>query len=254
MANAWNAAVLWRNLALGATVIASSNIPGTPPATVQDDDVQFRWRSQSSSDSLIFDLLDFASLDTIALVALTATTIRVRVSATDPTGELGELYDSNPQSVSQVYEQAIFLLPAAVAGRYVRVDLTHSTKSYVEAGFAVIGAKMQFTYNYDWGGGRGRIDPGRRAVTEDHQTQIDRRARMRTAALNFGWVNETERWAILEAMDSEAGLSENVLLIMDCASVDLARDTILGLIDELAPTIDVAHELSSRAISITERR
>lgn len=254
MPSAWNAAVLWRNLALGATVTATSSIPGTPPKTVLDEDVQFRWQSQSASDSLIFDLLAAVALDTITLVALTATTIRVRVSATDPTGEAADVYDSEPQAVSQAYEQAIFLLPAVVTGRYVRVDLAHSSKPYVEAGFAVIGARLQFTYNYDWGAGRGRIDPGRRAVTEDHQTQIDRRARMRTAALNFGWVSEADRWAILEEMDREAGLSESVLLIMDCASSDLARDTILGLFDELAPTIDVAHELSSRAISITERR
>lgn len=254
MANAWNAAVLWRNLALAATVTASSSLPATPPDTVQDEDVQFRWRSQSASDSLVFDLKSVLSLDTITLVALTATTIRIRVSATDPTGEAGELYDSEPQAVSQEYEQAVFLLPATVPGCYVRVDLSHATLPYVEAGFAVIGVRLQFAYNYEYGAGRGRIDPGRRAITEDYQTQIDRRARLRTAALNFGWVSEADRWAILEAMDHEAGLSETVLLIMDCASADLARDTICGLFDEIAPTIDVAHELSSRAIAITERR
>ncbi|WP_420131330.1 discoidin domain-containing protein, partial [Rhodopseudomonas sp.] len=116
------------NKADTASLSVSSQVLLAPVLRLQDPHVGVRWQSLSGSDWFVVDLGSVQAIDCVRVMGLTATTARIRYSATDPT--MGEVADTGIVAV----DQALLTLTdiRAVTARYVRVDLTAPT--YCAAG------------------------------------------------------------------------------------------------------------------------
>lgn len=250
-----NAALLYRNLADDAVISASSELVLAPGSKVQNPDIARKWRSASSGDWLLADFGALTSMDTVAVIGLTATTCRVRLSSTDPTGVAGDIYDSGVDAVDQDYLQAIVLIGAPVSARFLRIDLTNGTAgaTYVEAGRLVAGLRSRFGINFGFGWSKGYVDPSILTKTRGGQTQVSAETSYRVLDLTFEMVSPSDRRGFIETVDRVNGKKLGVLFVLDDESSDLAFDTIWGLVSELTPVTQPYLDRFSKQYRIEER-
>jgi hypothetical protein len=141
-----NAALAWNNLIdLDATLLAATNeLPLTRATDFlrkgTNEHVLWRWFSSGSSTSLLVDFGGSVSLDTIAIMGLTGSnpTTRFRFSLTDPTGVLGEVFDSTAAAGrhSAAYMICPYLRTSPAAGRYLLIDMARRAVSPASAAAA----------------------------------------------------------------------------------------------------------------------
>ena len=249
-----NAAAVYDNLADDATISASTQVLLTPVANLQNPHIARKWRSTSTADYFVADLLALTSIDTVSVIGLTATTIRIRISSVDSSGSAGDLYDSGVVAIDQDYLQYIAVLGAPVSGRYVRVDLANSVEAYVEAGRAVIGLRTAYTYNFGFNWQRAYVDPSIRTKTRGGQTQVSNENTYRTLDVTFEWVTVEQRNGFVETIDRVNGLKTDILFMTDTASTNMARDSVWGLITDLTPVTQPFFDIYSKQYKIEERR
>lgn len=255
MALTHNACIAYRNLADLGTVTASSSTALTPAALLQNAHVARHWRSRSATEFVLVDLGAVQPVDTVALMGLSLTAAgltRIRVSASDPSGQGATAYDSDPAGsaagrVDPAYGYLVHLLPAPVAGRYVRIDLVQPGAPYIEAGRFFVGARHQFASNFAFGWNRAWVDRSRRTESRGGQTYIDPDNTYRTADLTFEAVREGERFGVVEEIDRTNGEHTDVLLVTDPSSPNLGRDSIWGLLT-LSPVQQPAAWVAGRPI------
>lgn len=238
-----NAAIANINLADAGTVSASSQISSLPASNLLQSDVETRWRSNTNSDFFVSDLLSRVSLDSIFVPGLTGgsnTTVRARVSSVDSSGLAGDLYDSNSDATANFdanYDAFAAMLSAPVSGRYVRIDISDPDAAFVEAGRIIVCLRTSFTYNYGYGWQIQWEDRSTSAESRGGQdlTWID--SKRRHVTVEFKWVTTTQRYSVVEVIDRDNGVHKDVLLILDTASANLARDCIFGLIESQTPIV-----------------
>jgi hypothetical protein len=258
-----NAAIAGGNLvaAVSATsqelLMAASNLL-TPHA-------EERWRSKSGADAFVCDLGSPKALDTVAVRGVTAgaaATVRVRVSSSDASGLAGDLYDSSAgpaASFDADYDAIVALLAEPVTGRYVRVDIADPGAAYVEAGVAFVALRWAFTTNFSYGWQVQWVDRSTTQESRGGQTLTWRDNRYRKLQLDFKFVTAAERYGVVERIDRDNGLCDSVLVIIDTASANLARDSILGVSIDVTPVVqpdpvfDGDGPLFSKSYQIKER-
>lgn len=248
-----NAALLYRNLADEATIAVSSQLATAAGSLVQNEHVARKWRSESSGDWLLADLGALVSLDTVAVMGLTATQYRVRLSSSDPTGAAGDIRDTGTLSVDQAYLQAIALLDVPASARYLRVDLTNAGGAYVEAGRLVAGLRNLFEINFSFDWSIGYVDPSIATKTRGGQTQVSREQSYRQVSLSFDFMRQTDRYGFVEEADRLNGIKDDVLLILDEDSTALPRDSIWGRVVDLSPVSQPFFDIYSKQYRIEER-
>lgn len=256
-----NAAIAYRNLADTGTITASSAEAEMPASRLQNEHVGKRWRSTSEPANFTLDLGGNTALDTIALLGMTvgsATTVRVRVSTSSGGSTAGDLHDATYSAANAQFnpDYGMLVVPLAtpVSGRYVRIDITDTPASYVEAGRLFVGLREAFTYNFAPGAGIRWEDRSRKTESAGGQTLIFADNKFRVAELNFEWVTETQRWGLVEQIDRLNGQSVDVLLCLDTEADDLPAVTIFGLIN--APAANLYTNLTgifARAYQVKER-
>lgn len=254
----WTAAIAYVNKADDGTITAGNSLTTTPPSRLQNAHVGRTWRSQSNSDYLTIDLGSSQSFDTIALLGtnLTAAGLtRARASLTDTSAVTGDVYDSTSAAarVDPDYGALIILIASPVTARYLRIDLSDSSLSYVEAGRLFVGLRTQFTNNFAVGWARAWVDLSRKTKGRGGQTFVDALPKFRTVDLTFEGVSATQRNALIEAIDVANGARTDVLLITNPDSTNLGRDSIWGLMQEIGPVIETSADLFSRSYKIEER-
>ena len=174
-----NIAAAWTNIALTATLTASSEAASMLVTKLQQEDTKRNWRTgAATSATLYIDLGSAQSFDTLALLntnLLADGTYRLRASIADPTC-VTNTYDSTTiaGAVDPNYKDLILALSSVKSGnRYLRLDLAQPTvATYIEAGLLFIGLRTQFDYNYSYGAGRTRVDPSIQKKTKGGQTKI----------------------------------------------------------------------------------
>ena len=241
MANPWNAAIAYDNRADRASITASSSAILLPVSRLQDPHIARKWRSNgSASEFLTIDLGASVPVDTVALIGLNLTsdgTVRVRVSDMDTSAQAGEIYDSGDVggAIDPRWGMLVHLLPEALVGRYVRIDLSDPNAAYIEAGRLFVGRRWQFQYNFAFGWSRQYVDRSRKTESRGGQTFIDRDVRYRMANISFELITQAQRWGFVEEVDRVNGTHDDVLLITQSDSDNLGRDCIWGLISDLDP-------------------
>lgn len=243
-----NLALAWDNLADAGTLTASSAIALAPITRLQNKHVARKWRANAASAYFVCDLGEALSpvtndLDTIALIGIggvTAPTLRFRVSSADSTGEAGDLYDSGAltDAWDANYLPVVDLLTTPVNGRYVRVDISDGSASYIEAGRLFIGLRETFAINFQPGWERTWNDSTVRTIGRSGLSFDDIRDSYRSLNLTLEFVAESERWEIVEAIDVALGIHGDMLVLVDPASASLGRDSIWGYIETADPVIE----------------
>lgn len=267
------AQILYQNLADAGTVTASSWIASAPPAILQDFHVSRRWEGRSGdTESITFDLGSAQSIDTVCLFGcqgifasedqsnLTETAIRrVRLSLTDPTAVLGEVYDTNSNDagigfIKEAYGAMVELISAPVMARYGIIDLSQSGANALLAGRLVVGLRNPFTINFAYGWGYGYGDLSRKKKSAGGQTFIDQDDRYRILNLNFENLDEDDRNSFVHEIDRLNGISSDVLFVIDPDSIDVTRDTIWGLITDMSLPTQPNLAFFAKPYNIEERR
>lgn len=247
------AAIGYINLADAGTLAASSATLLAPISNVQQPDVGRVWQGAAGgADHFVCDLGSAQSINAIALMGLAAATIRVRISATDSSGQAGELYDSGSIAVDQSYLQHLTYLTNAMNGRYIRVDLANGSTD-VEAGRLFVGAITSFGINFSWGWQRASVDRSIRVETDGGQTVTRRRTAPRTLDLTFDFLSESEANGFVESIDLTNGLDDDVLFVLDTASTNLPRDFLWGLLTEMTPVSNTFVDIYSKQFKIKQR-
>lgn len=256
-----NLALAWVNLADAGTITASAQLTLAPVSRLQNKHVMRKTRANEASVSYTCDLGSLQSIDTIALMGLSGSSpaIRVRISTVDTSGAAGDAYDSGSLAGAwdSDYLPFVYLLLAAVIGRYVRIDISENGVAYIESGRLFIGVRQTFEINFKPGWSRVVVDPSVRTVGRSGQTFDDLRDKYRMLELTVEWATEDERWDIIEAIDLALGQTGDVLVITNPDSSNLSRDCIWGYQDSVNPVIEPVivsgGSRFSRAFNIRER-
>lgn len=243
-----NAAIAYLNLADLGNIATSSQVTSMPVSNLQDPHIGIRWRSNINDAYFVVDLLSSQTVDTVVVLGLTVSstaTVRVRICSVDPTGGSGDVADSGTIASGSTYFDAtygaiVYKLDAAASARYIRVDITDNTASYVEAGRVFVGLSTQFTYNYNWGWSFGYTDRSVRIKSRGGQTLVLADNSFRTLTVDFGWVSSAQRYGIVESVDRVNGQNTDVLFITNTDSTNLARDSIWGLVNNLSAVTNPA--------------
>lgn len=244
------AALIFQNAADTATITASGSLVLTPPSLLQDQHVGRKWRVESDTAYLTLALAQATTIDSIGLFGVRALNslgaditssmvTRVRVSLTDTSAVDGALYDSGSAAgrVSSYYGNLVALLNSSVSARYIRIDLSCTGAAIQEAGFLMNGLKNQVGINFAIGAQDTPVDPSIKTKSRSGATWIDSRPKSRMWDFNFEFLTETERMGWVEDLNQLCGSSQNIMIVRDCSSSNLGRDTLCGLISEGAPVV-----------------
>lgn len=260
---------------MGKAAIAGTNLVRNVSATSQElflpasnlltPHVEERWRGKSSSDAFVCDLGGLVLLDTIAVRGVTAgpnAIVRIRVGSADTSGVAGDLYDSSngpAASFDGHYDAIVALLPAAVSGRYVRVDISDPDAAFVEAGLVFVCRRTEFKYNFAYGWQLQWVDRSTVQDSRGGQTLTWRSNRYRRLQFELRWVSVVQRHGIIEQVDRDNGIRDSVLVLLDTESSNLARDTIIGTVTNVSPVVqpdpvfDDEGPMFSKSYEIKER-
>lgn len=238
------------NAAATATITASSSLPLTPPSRMQDAHTSVRWRAETDTAYITVALAAAVTADTFGLFGLNLTAAgitRIRASLTDTSAVDGAVYDSGSAAarVSSYYGNLVGLMDVSASLRYVRFDLAEAGVAYLEAGFVMIGLRHQVAINYAPGAGDTPIDPSIKTKSRSMATHIDPRNKSRKWNFTFEALSETEAFGWVDDIDQYCGTSQNVMVVRNCASTNLGRDTMCGLITQGAPTLAASSFIES---------
>jgi hypothetical protein len=250
-----NAYIAYTNLADSAILLtASASSLLLPVSNLLVPHIARKWRGiDTVTDYFVSDLGSLTSIDTLAVFGITGSQIRFRISSVDATGAAGDLYDSGTLSVDQNYKSSINIIPNAVSGRYVRVDLTTAAGTYVEAGRLFIGTRTQFSYNYVKGWHRLWTDRSTKTKTRGGQTQIFADVTYRSIDVTFDFLTQNDRDGFVETIDRVNATKTDVLFVTNPASANLSRDSIWGLITSMTPVVQPYVSTFSKQYMIEER-
>lgn len=140
-----NIAIMWNMRHRTATWTAGSAKSTLPASHLGDDDPARVWQTAEGVDST-YVLADAGASVTMRGFVLVyysgdaSATLRLKVSTADATGAAGDAYDSGAlNDFDPAYNHWIHLAPTEVTGRYVRLDITNSSQSRLEAATLAFG-------------------------------------------------------------------------------------------------------------------
>lgn len=239
-----NAAIAFTNLVDldAATITCANELPSTPANTFLKsgayEHVLWRWQVNAASTALVVDFGSQVSLDTVALIALTGEnpSVQIRLATADPSGAAGDAYDSSTSAIPVIFDpdylECVHLIDVPKTGRYLRIDISEGGVESIGAGRLFAGLREVFGVNFAPGWSRTAIRRSLDAIGDGGQTFVDRRRGYWTIEANFGFMSESDRTDIIEAID-KAIVNDghiDVLWIKDVASTD-ARDFLWGYKD-----------------------
>ncbi len=245
-----------------AAIGAGSQIQSLPVQNLRDPRVVRPWRGAVgvTTTYLLADNGAAKELQATALLGTNLTanaTFRVRVSASDQTGVAGDLYDSGTIAAGQVdpaYRAFVHSLPAPVSGRYVRLDITDTNLSYLEAGRWFFGPVFQPGINIQFGLLRNQNDPSKLTESLNGQVFVDRKDKRRSWRINFDFLTEQEALTGLAEIDRLVSITDDVLFVLDPDSTNLGRDSIWGLLSQQSGLTHSNQDTFQQSYTITERK
>lgn len=253
-------AIGYRDRVAGSALTAGSALVTLPAANLGTAQLRKVWRSGPgvTSTYILADLGAAVAIGGVALMGCNLTAVatwRVRLSTADATGAAGDAHDSTTigAGVDPDYRMAVLLLAAAATGRYLRVDLTDASLSYLEAGVLWAGTVWKPERNYRFGAQLPYRDHSKRFPGDDGQVWILRGSLQRGVAFTLPAVLHSERDADGLAMLRHNGLHRDVLVVTDPDASNLGRASVYGLLDELPAYENTSPDRNSASFRVMER-
>lgn len=218
------------------TITASSSAPTRPATNLQDPRLSKKWAATSTSATVTVDL---GALYTIGAVILggcnlgLADTRRIRLSTTDATGAAGDAHDSGSGAagVDPTFGQLVYVLPADVSARYLRLDLTAAVAP--QAGRLWAMPTFRPATNFARGVSDLLRDLSATRQSEGGEMYADVRPKQRGIKLSLQRVTTAEKLAYLDPLRRAAGLTGDLMVCKDPDSANLGRDTIVGPLESV---------------------
>lgn len=233
-------AIAFQNWSDAGTILASSSLVLTPPSILQDPHVARKWRGRlGASEYLTIDLGSVQQIDTVMLAGLNLTAVgvtRLRISAADTSAQDGSEYDSGSDAgrVDPVYAMLLFLLPAPVSGRYLRIDLNETGADYIEAGRLFVSVRHALEFGISFGPNYRRIDRSGETESDGGQDYIDENNSRRCWTMNIPLMSASFAFDVWDELDRICGIRHDFLVIRNVNSARLGRDTLWGRRKQIA--------------------
>jgi hypothetical protein len=96
-------------------------------------------------------------------------------------------------------------------------------------------------------------DLSRKVRSDSGQTFTKQRPYFRSVEMVFEWVEEEQRWDLVDQIDTVAGTHNNILIMKDWESDELSRYVVFGLIADTSPVIDAYPDLISKTLRVEGR-
>lgn len=217
------------------TVTASSQVLTLPAVNLQHPHLSPKvWRSIGNVETLNCDFGLDRLVDVVALLACNftqAATWRIRLDS-DAGFAAPHLYDSGTvlTGIDLTYKACIHVLPARTTARYLRIDLSDTGLSYLQAGRWVAMRGWRMTRNYGWGFRERWDDRSRQSIAESGQIWVDRGPAFRIVSFPLNAVTEAETRSDVQHLGRTAR-ARDVLFVTDPDSANLGRDSVFGLLE-----------------------
>jgi hypothetical protein len=204
---------------------------------------------------------NFGASYTIGVVALfasnltAAATFRLRLSAnsamTSPTYDTG--VSQINAGVDTTYGHLIHVLPTSQTGQYLRLELTDSSLTYIEARRLFAGLKFQPGHNYAYDYKRTTLDSVRMTDSEGGQSWVEVGVQREEIRLHFEALTDAEAQGDLTII-RRLGRHKDLVAILNPGSTNLGRDSILGQITENLSDQHAGYNRHSFDLVIVERK
>jgi hypothetical protein len=217
---------------------------------VQNPQLGVRCRVEATAMAITVALPAAATADSFGLFGIEARSstgadltssdvTQIRASLTDITAIDGAVYNSGSASgrVSAYYRNLVALRDGPASLRYILFNISVAAAAYIEAGFVMVGPRNEPRYNYVPGATDTPVDPSIITTTRSGADWIDARKSYREWNFNFELLSESERFGWVEDMQMLVGAKTNVMVIRNCASGNLGRDTLCAMITDSSPAI-----------------
>lgn len=255
-----NLSLSWINRLDAASFQASSEATRLTAANLANADRWRLWRTSGAVDAYVD--IDFGAAYAIGVVGLfglngwaAGDTIRLRLDAVTPGA--GVLLDTTAIAAGVVegYDQYLYVLAASVNARYLRINgnaASLSAQGYFQMRRAWAGPLVTLARNFDWG-----IKRGRRQGTEIARPRrtgaefVDPGIRPRTISLELNTASAADAVQLAE-LDRVAGDGASQVLLIPNPAGDLARDPILGRLENSDGLMHRALAVHSKGLTIVE--
>ena len=248
-----------------AVVSSSGTLGELGVDRLADPQPYHRMRLDGASANFTMDLGEVLQLDVLSLVSTTlfaGSDIRVWVSDSDPTATGSLTYDSG--TLAGVTDekwlgQVVMIAPAAIAGRYVRWDLTVPSGNAIDVGLAPVGLSWRPTYNRSYGAQFGYQDYG----TRDGNPRTGgvfgvEGPKSRLHNISFSSLDPDEIDGYVTEMDILVGVHGDILFVptVDATAIKRAQKSVWGGFSAVGqPRVSTATNFRQhvRAYQIVER-
>lgn len=254
------------NLVLGygdlvgaGTVTSGTAVPSLPATNVQDGRASVKWRATANTDYVLADLGSVSPVGWVAWSGLDLSlsgTRRIRLSGSDATGAAGDAHDSGTAvaGVDPAYGLLVYILPADVSGRYLRVDLADSAVTFLEGARLWAGPTFRPQTNFAAGLQDLLKDTSVVRQSEAGEIYADARPRQRGVTLSLPRVTTSEKNSFLDPLRRAAGLTGDVMVCKDPTSTNLGRDTIVGPLESVFAIPHQHFNWHTAEMTVWERR
>lgn len=230
--------IAYQNLADPPGVVAASSAESLLPASnLQTSDIRELWRATSGTADIILDMGASLTVQAVALIRtnLAGTdTVRVRMSASDPTVTSSLAHDSGvlTPDIDTTHKRFVYFIDAGVTARYVRLDL--GAAAAAEAGRLLVARAWTPSSNMQYGWQRTWRDPSRISESLGQIRYTDVRERQRGYAFRLTGLTETEVFDEIDEINRINGTSVDLLICRDSAATAaaLGRETIWGTLEQ----------------------
>ena len=236
----------YQNAVKTAALVGSSSAPGLDVSQLQNNDsgaASMAWQCTFTSGTLRIATAAVTTFGAVCIARSNITaaalwSIRVFSDSTETVLNFnaGSVSGAPTLAMNVVNGQAVYIMPAGVSGKEMRIDFTDSAnpEGYVNIPLIYAGPVFQPLRALSWNTTRGRDQRVDEIVTRSGVEFPQHRWDRRRWSLDAQSIGAAE-YPTFQAIDSQARLGGNVLFIPDPASATLNADAIFG---RLTPKAD----------------
>lgn len=181
-----------------------------------------------------------------------AATFRLRLSDTATT--TGDILDTGAAGDAQVdddYGAFYHVLTTALSAQYGRLDIADATLANMDFGRLWGGPMSAPTYDHRHGGENAPLDYSKVGVTEAGQTVV--RTGVKARVLSFTMdMTDAEAFTIARDLDRNAGLSGDVLVMLEPTGSYVSETSALGIVTQASPITTRSFDLRMKSYRVRE--
>jgi hypothetical protein len=242
------------------TITGSNTFTGLGLNNLKTQPIRQPARFTNPNGFIEVDLGSLQAIDFVALMGISAFsgTAQVRMAELYANLTTTPDYDSGIQdlivavnflTLNSFYHKA----PNVIFARYVRIDFTTTTGSWVDIGRLYVGKAFQPEFNMDYGESQGFDDQSEKRYTKSGRLESNKKPKRRVQEFTLSFGSKDEMYGALYDIDSNIGTTGDVLFVADLAdNTYLQKRSIYGTMGALNPVVNAYYNLYEKTYRIEE--